>query len=170
MMDELFPIVNEQGHVIGSALRQKVHGNPKLLHPVVHCLVTNSRGELLLQRRSINKDIQPGRWDTSVGGHVAFGESIEHALRREMKEEVGLELEETNLTFLYRYVHTNPVESELVYTFSYASEGPFVRQVEEIEELRFFTGEQLDRALGSDMFTPNFEEELARYRALTRAG
>jgi len=169
MTDELFPIVDEQGQVIGSALRGQVHGNPKLLHPVVHCLVTNSRGELLLQRRSRSKDIQPGRWDTSVGGHVAFGESIERALRREMKEEVGLELEETNLTFLYRYVHTNPVESELVYTFSYASEGPFVRQVEEIDELRFFGTEELERARGTGMFTPNFEEELARYREATGA-
>ncbi|MBN1608436.1 MAG: NUDIX domain-containing protein [Polyangiaceae bacterium] len=169
MTDELFPIVDEQGQVIGSAPRGQVHGNPKLLHPVVHCLVTNSRGELLLQRRCLDKDIQPGRWDTSVGGHVAFGESIEHALRREMKEEVGLELEETNLTFLYRYVHTNPVESELVYTFSYVSEGPFVRQVEEIDELRFFGREELDRALGTGMFTPNFEEELARYREATAA-
>jgi isopentenyl-diphosphate delta-isomerase type 1 len=169
MPDELFPIVDEQGHVIGSALREQVHGDPKLLHPVVHCLVTNSNGELLLQRRSRTKDIQPGRWDTSVGGHVAFGETIEHALRREMKEEVGLELEETDLTFLYRYVHTNPIESELVYTFSYASEGPFVRQAEEIDELRFFTCEELERSLGTGMFTPNFEDELARYREATGA-
>jgi isopentenyldiphosphate isomerase len=169
MTDELFPVVDEQGHVIGSALRGQVHGNPKLLHPVVHCLVTNSRGELLLQRRSLDKDIQPGRWDTSVGGHVVFGESIEHALRREMKEEVGLELEEDQLTFLYRYVHTNPVESELVYTFRYASEGPFVRQVEEIDELRFFGREELERAVGTGMLTPNFEDELVRYRDATRA-
>lgn len=167
MSDELFPVVDEQGNVIGSAWRAQVHGNPKLMHPVVHCLVTNSRGELLLQRRSMSKDVQPGRWDTSVGGHVAFGESIEHALRREMREEVGLELEETNLTFLYRYVHTNPIESELVYTFSYSSEGPFVRQAEEIDELRFFPSEEIERTLGTELFTPNFEEEVRRYRLAT---
>ena len=72
MVSELFPIVDEEGHVIGKATRKECHGGSMLLHPVVHLHILNSNGDLYLQKRSVNKDIQPGKWDTSVGGHVDF--------------------------------------------------------------------------------------------------
>ena len=61
MHDEKLPLVDRDGRVVGSATRREVHGNPALLHPVVHCIVTNHRGDLLLQLRSRDKDIQPGK-------------------------------------------------------------------------------------------------------------
>lgn len=67
---ELFPVVDETGRVVGRATRRECHGGSMLLHPVVHLHLFNSRGELYLQRRPVWKDIQPGRWDTAVGGHV----------------------------------------------------------------------------------------------------
>ena len=75
--EELFPVVDLSGRVIGRATRGECHGGSMLLHPVVHLHVFNSRGELYLQRRPAWKDIQPGRWDTAVGGHVAWGEQYE---------------------------------------------------------------------------------------------
>ena len=51
-----------------------------LLHPVVHLHLFNSRGELYLQKRPEWKDIQPGRWDTAVGGHVDYGETVDEKL------------------------------------------------------------------------------------------
>jgi isopentenyldiphosphate isomerase len=164
-MDELFPLVDEQGKMIGSARRSDVHGNPRLLHPVVHCLVTSDRGELLLQRRSLDKDIQPGRWDTSVGGHVVFGETVEQALLREMQEEIGIDGGRVRPRKLYQYVHRNAVEAELVHTYACVHNGPFRRQEAEIDELRFFGPAGIRAALGSGLFTPNFEEEYARYLA-----
>ena len=80
--EELFPVVAPDGRVIGSATRGECHGGSMLLHPVVHLHVFNARGELYLQQRPDWKDIQPGRWDTAVGGHVDFGESVEEALWR----------------------------------------------------------------------------------------
>lgn len=65
------------------------HGGGGLLHPVVHLHLFNSRGELYLQRRPVWKDIQPGRWDTAVGGHVDYGETVDDALRREVREELA---------------------------------------------------------------------------------
>ncbi|MBI5531590.1 MAG: NUDIX domain-containing protein [Deltaproteobacteria bacterium] len=165
-MDELFPLVNEQGEVVGSALRSEVHGNPALMHPVVHCIVVNARGELLLQLRSKDKDVQPGRWDTSVGGHVAFGEPIEHALARELREEIGLA--QADLRFLYRYVMRSEIETELVHTYQCVAEGPFEHQVSEIDELRFWSREQIRAALGTGVLTPNFEDEFARYERTLR--
>ena len=87
---EIFPIVDENGSVIGSATRGVCHSGSMLLHPVVHLHVFNSKGEIFLQRRPDWKDIQPGKWDTAVGGHVDYGETPEDALRREVHEELGI--------------------------------------------------------------------------------
>ena len=89
--DEIFPIVDEGGTVLGSATRGECHGGSMLLHPVVHLHVFNSRGEIYLQRRPAWKDIQPGKWDTAVGGHIDYGETPEEALMREVREELGIE-------------------------------------------------------------------------------
>ena len=81
---EYFPLVTDDGQVVGKASRTECHSGSFFLHPVVHLHVFNSNGELYLQKRAMDKDIQPGKWDTSVGGHVDFGEEITHALRREV--------------------------------------------------------------------------------------
>ena len=70
---ERFPIVDEEGRVVGSATRGECHNGSRLLHPVVHLHVFNTRGEVYLQKRPQWKDIQPGKWDTSVGGHMDYG-------------------------------------------------------------------------------------------------
>jgi hypothetical protein len=86
---ELFPVITEEGVVTARTTRAVCHSGAMWLHPVVHLHIFNSRGELYLQRRSMKKDIQPGKWDTAVGGHVDYGEQIETALRREAREELG---------------------------------------------------------------------------------
>ena len=88
---ELLPLVDEEGNVIGSATRGECHDGSKLLHPVVHLHVFDSQGRLYLQQRPLWKDIQPGKWDTAVGGHVDYGEDIASALLREVREELGIE-------------------------------------------------------------------------------
>ena len=99
---EIFPIVDERGNVVGSATRGECHNGSKLLHPVVHLHLFNSDGCIYLQQRPLWKDIQPGKWDTAVGGHVDYGETIEAALLREVCEEIGLT--EINPEFMQRYV------------------------------------------------------------------
>lgn len=78
---EMFPIVDEQGNITGAATRGECHSGNKLLHPVVHLHVFNTQGDIYLQKRPEWKDIQPGKWDTAVGGHIDLGESVEIALR-----------------------------------------------------------------------------------------
>lgn len=159
---EYFEIVDEHGTVIGRAPRAACHGDPSLVHRTVHVLVFNSEGDLFLQKRSTKKDIQPGKWDTSVGGHLAVGETCEEAVHREMAEELGIQ--NTELTCLYDYPMRNEIESENVRTYSCVYDGPFQLDPEEIDEGRFWSIEEIERSLGSGVFTPNFEEEFGRYR------
>jgi isopentenyldiphosphate isomerase len=84
-MSEYFEIYNEKNMCLGLAKRNICHGNPKLCHKTVHVIIFNDKGEILLQKRSFNKDIQPGKWDSAVGGHINPGEHIEKAARREMR-------------------------------------------------------------------------------------
>ena len=83
MKEEIFTVVDKNDQPVGKATRSEVHGNPKLIHRVSHVLVFNSKGDLFLQKRGLNKDVQPGMWDTSVGGHVDFGEDYKTAALRE---------------------------------------------------------------------------------------
>lgn len=160
-MPEVFDIVDESDVVVGTATRSEVHGNPALIHRVAHVLVFNQRGELFLQKRVETKDVQPGKWDTSVGGHVDSGESYEHAARREMAEE--LSISDVDLDPLYGYLHRNPYESEMVRTFRATWNGAIIVEPSEISAGRFWTLEEIDRA-DRALFTPNFLDELTRYR------
>lgn len=161
-MSEFFEIVDADDQVIGMALRSECHGNPQLIHRVAHVLVFDRQGRLLLQKRSMNKDVQPGKWDTSVGGHLDPGESYEAAARREMFEELGIA--GLPLTFLYAYPLRNDFESENVATFTTYHDGPFLFSVSEIDEVKFWTAQEIDAALSSGILTPNFEDEWARWQ------
>ena len=77
--------MDKEGTVLGSATRGECHSGSLLLHPVVHLHVFNSRGDIYLQRRPSWKDIQPGKWDTAVGGHIDYGETPCEALHRETR-------------------------------------------------------------------------------------
>ena len=162
-MDEMLTQVTDGDEVLGPVLRSLVHGNPSLIHRSVHILVVSPEGRLLLQKRSMRKDTQPGKWDTSVGGHVGFGQSYEEAARREAEEELGLRPE--MLSFLYPSRIRNAVESENIHTFLHISSGPFRPEPDEIDELRFWSRKEIADALGSGAFTSNFEEEFAMFLA-----
>jgi isopentenyldiphosphate isomerase len=156
--DEIFPVVDEDGNTIGEALRSVCHnGKSKLLHPVVHLHLFDKEGRLFLQKRSMKKDIQPGKWDTSVGGHVAPGEKTEDALRREASEELGITFGEA--VFVSKYVWESSVERELVNSFMTVSDQVPVTNPDEIEEGRYWTASEIIASTGKGLFTPNFENE-----------
>lgn len=164
MTEEIFPLVNNSGDIIGKATRSECHNDKTKIHPVVHCIITNTDGQWLLQKRATTKDIQPGKWDTSVGGHIQYDEEIPTALMREVEEEVGLCLAGSCFKFLYSYIMYSEVETEYVHTFIAKSDGPFIKQDSEIDELRFWSEEEIKKNIGTGIFTPNFEDEFIRYQ------
>ena len=158
---EIFPIVDEEGNVLGRITRGEAHDGRKVLHRVVHLHVFNSKGQLFLQRRPHWKDIQPDRWDTAVGGHVDFGETIDEALKREVREELGI----TGFIpqKLGHYVFESRREKELVYVNKTVYDGPIRPSSEELDGGRFFSPEEIKARMGQGFFTPNFENEYKKF-------
>ena len=156
---ELLPLVDEEGRVIGSATRGECHDGSKLLHPVVHLHVFDSQGRLYLQQRPLWKDIQPGKWDTAVGGHVDYGESIADALLREVYEELGIR--EFTPEFLLRYIFESERDRELVHVYRTTYDGE-ISPTAELDGGRFWTLDEISEAMGKGVLTPNFESEIKR--------
>jgi len=155
--EEWLPLVNEQGGIIGKAPRSVCHRGEKLLHPVVHLHVLNNQKHVYLQKRPLNKLVQPGKWDTAVGGHISAGETLETALKREAWEEIGLQNFSARLVKTYRW--DSDIESELVYSFVSHDFKSIHLHSDEVEEGRFWTPKQIESSIGQGVFTPNFEHE-----------
>ncbi len=160
MKTEWFPLVNETGETIGKATRQECHSGSKQLHPVIHLHIFNDNGDLYLQKRSMAKDIQPGKWDTAVGGHIDYGETVEEALHREVREELGIT--EFTPEFITSYVFESAIEKELVNTFRTTYNGIITPDKEELDGGRFWPLEEIKANLGKQVFTPNFEKEFSK--------
>lgn len=157
MSQEYFPLVNEEGKTIGKATRKECHSGSKMLHPVVHLHIFNDNGDLYLQKRSMRKDIQPGKWDTAVGGHIDYGETVEEALRREVREELGVT--DISPVLITSYIFESAIEKELVNTFRTVYNGPFAPDPEELDGGRFWSIGEIMESIGKGIFTPNFEKE-----------
>ena len=160
MKEEIFPIVDEMGKTIGSATRKECHSGSFLLHPVVHLHIFNDNGELYLQKRNLTKDIQPGKWDTAVGGHVNLNEKVEDALYREADEE--LHIAGFVPVFAFRYIFRSEVEQELVNSYFTRYSGEINPDKSEISEGRFWKLDEINTCLGKNIFTPNFESEFSK--------
>ena len=162
--EEWVPLVDEKGRVTGQAPRSHVHNGSNLLHPVVHLHVINHNKAILLQKRPVSKQIQPGKWDSAVGGHISTGESLEKALKKEAFEEIGLVDFSVKMQKVYKW--ESKVEAELVYMFTTFDYKNFKVHSTEVDEVRFWTKNQIEKNLGKDIFTPNFEHEFGMLKEM----
>lgn len=89
---ELLPVVDDQDRLVGLAPRWRVHRDG-LRHRAAHVLLFDPAGRVYLQQRSAAKDTHPGKWTSSASGHVDPGEEYHQTARRELREELGLDLE-----------------------------------------------------------------------------
>ena len=159
---EMLPVVDAGGVVTAQMSRGYAHGGARLLHPVVHLHILNRGGALYLQRRSFDKDLLPGYWDTAVGGHVSYGETVTEALYREAEEELGMV--DFHPIPLVAYEFEGIRERELVHVF--ACVGNFTPRPDgtEVIDGRYWSVQEIEESLGKSVLTPNFEGEFARIR------
>ncbi len=160
--DEWLPVIDEHGNVIGRSTREYCHSGSGVLHPVVHLHIIDRLGRIFLQKRGENKLVQPGKWDTAVGGHVAYGESIIEALYRESHEELGLT--RFNPVYLDTWLYDSHTERELVFIFAAVGSYELKLNPDELSDGRLWTLEQIRNARGKDILTPEFEMEFERIR------
>jgi len=166
MSEELLQIVDRDGNPVGTAPRSECHGNPQLIQAVVHLHLFDLSGRLYLQKRAATKDRYPGRWDSSVGGHVAPGETSDQAIRREAREELGIDLSDPSetaglhrLEHLEPYIFSDEVETEYVIPYRLVTPIPPEPNPEEVEAGAFWELEDVRHLLRErpDQFTPHFQ-------------
>jgi isopentenyl-diphosphate delta-isomerase len=143
--EEIFDVCNERDEVIGQGARADIH-RFGLRHRAVHVLVFNSRGEVFLQKRSMSKDTFPGAWDSSASGHLGTGEDYDACAVRELREEIGVEVERP-LQRLFKIEACAETGQEHVWVYRCDCEGPFCLHPEEVERGEWFSVERINELI-----------------------
>ena len=159
---EYFPVVESNGIVLGRASREYCHGGEKPLHPVVHLHIIDRFSRIYLQKRPLTKKIQPGKWDTAVGGHVSYGELLLEALFRESYEE--LRFSQFNPIHLLTYDFESEVERELISVYAAVGCFELSPDPDELDGGKWWELAEIEANIGKGVFTPNFESEFAMIR------
>lgn len=100
---EYLDILDEKGNKTGEKKPRKEVHSKGYWHKGVHIWVINRKGELLVQRRSSNKDVYPNKLYISVAGHPVSGENELEGIKREFLEEIGIELDLDKLDYLFTF-------------------------------------------------------------------
>ncbi len=156
---EYLPVVDKEGNLIGKASREQCHSDPSLIYPVVRLHVFNKKGEVLLQRRSLKSDIEPGKWDAAVAGHVRYGEDIDAAIKRESMEEINLELEEMQL--LNKRIFNAKTSTALMFVFITVTDKIPRANKNEVEEIAFFNIAEIKPLIANKKASIGLEQEFA---------
>lgn len=164
MAEEYLDIVDENDKVIGKDIRDLVHKNFQI-HRGVHVLVINSKGEILIQKRSSNKSYYPGYYDASVGAQVQSGESYEDAAKRETQEELSFVPKTLTKICDYKSYSTRQRENRRLFTCLH--EGPFNFDHNELESVDFLSPEKIQEMIASEKpFTEGFTISFKHYLEL----
>jgi len=140
---ELLDVVDEEDNVIAVETRGEIHARG-LMHRAVHILLFNSKDELFLQKRSMSKDEQPGKWDSSAAGHVDSGEAYLDCALREITEELGI-VAQQSMEVLFKLPPSVLTGNEHCMVYRYIFDGPMVLQAEEIDDGQWLPAEAMDR-------------------------
>ena len=153
---EIFDIVDDRDEVIGSASREEVH-RKGLKHRSVHLLVFIRRGEVLLQKRSMQKDTFPDTWDSTVSGHVDSGENYDQSVIRESIEEMGIKFGSVP-DRMFKIAACEETDQEFCWIYCHHHDCPFFPNEDEISEVKWFSPEELENSPlhDSSVFSPAF--------------
>lgn len=156
MTEEIFDVVNEHDEVVGQASRREVHAR-RLRHRAVHLLLFDRAGLVFLQKRSMKKDLSPGKWDSSSSGHLDAGEDYDAAAVRELGEELGWR-PPAPPTRWFRVEACAETGEEFVWVYRLRADGPFTLNADEIERGDWFAPAEVTAWMRArpDEFAPAF--------------
>jgi len=165
---EFLDIVDDQDEVVGKASIKEIY-DKKLPHRIIHVLIFNSEGKIVLQMRSKEKKFCPQHWCTSVGGHVSSGESYEEAAGREFEEELG-KSEEISLIGNDVYEDGRGLK-KFLRVFKTTFDGPFEINQEEVESVDYFSLEEIQEMINKgEKFHPELLFLLEKYFMIKKSG
>lgn len=147
---ELIEIVDKDGNATGELIDKEQAHNKNLLHNEVGCLIINGKGQVLLQKRSANKKFDPNKW-ALCAGHVDAGESLDDAMKREIKEEIGINIVNGELkSYGAKEVKIKQKNSHITYFYYLVKDLPveaFKVQQEELSEVKWFDIDEVIKML-----------------------
>jgi isopentenyl-diphosphate delta-isomerase len=155
-VEELVVLMDDDGQPCGTAPKRLVHHATTPLHLAFSCWIFDGEGRTLLTRRALAKQTWPGAWTNTVCGHPAPAESIDAAVRRRVRQELGMSLQSLDVVlpdFRYRAVMDDgTVENEICPVFAGISSDPPVPDPAEVGGVRWAT---LDEVRGLVDATPS---------------
>ena len=147
-MEELVEVLEENGEAKGFSIDKSIAHQQGICHGISAVAIIDN-GRVLLQKRSKNKKIEPNKWDLSSAGHIDYNEPKEEAMVREIKEELGLDVNEDELELIDNNLIKFQLKDTYLNHFTYLfiiRKNINIRDVkiskEEVSEIRFFNKQE----------------------------
>lgn len=148
--------VDARGRRLGRQVTRKKVFEVRANFRVVHILLFNDRGDLLLQQISTTRSRHPQHWGSSVAGYLAAGETYAQAARRKVRTELGIE--EISLKFLGETSMLDDGCKKFIGVFSATYNGPLTPNPDDFASLWFMRRSEVARRIkrGGLDFTSTF--------------
>ena len=151
MKEEFLEVYSPEGTKTGQKKSKSEIHRKGLFHSTVHVWIFTEEGNILIQKRSKKKELNPGVWDVSVAGHIKFNENIKKAAKRETLEETGININIEDLLKIgvYRSINIHPtaIDKEFFHTYILKIDKNSINldfKNNEVDNLKFISIEEME--------------------------
>ena len=151
MKEEFLEVYSPEGTKTGQKKSKSEIHRKGLFHSTVHVWIFTEEGNILIQKRSKKKELNPGVWDVSVAGHIKFNENIKKAAKRETLEETGININTEDLLKIgvYRSINIHPtaIDKEFFHTYILKIDKNSINldyKNNEVDDLKFISIEEME--------------------------
>ena len=151
MKEEFLEVYSPEGTKTGQKKSKSEIHRKGLFHSTVHVWIFTEEGNILIQKRSKKKELNPGVWDVSVAGHIKFNENIKKAAKRETLEETGININTEDLLKIRVYrsinIHPTAIDKEFFHTYILKIDKNSINldfKNNEVDDLKFISIEEME--------------------------